>query len=162
MIIRTVEKKDLDAVMAIMNYYRANTNHIWDREPLNAAAMERWYGEHTAFPYTAVVCEEDGAVTGYASLSKFRPHAGYAKTAENSVYIAPGRDKGGRGRALMEELFKRARENGLKVITAWIDSDNKASVYFHERLGFRYCGRLDNVGVLDRKPVSVIIMQYDL
>ena len=98
---------------------------------------------------------------GYASLSRFRPHSGYAKTAEDSIYLAPGHERNGIGKALMEVLLTRAKENGLRVVTAWIDSRNTGSVCFHEKLGFTHVGVMQNVGVIDGVPASVTIMQLE-
>jgi phosphinothricin acetyltransferase len=159
MIIRDASPQDLPSICDIINYYRANTSYLWDRTPLTMNDMTVWYAEHRQAPYAALVAEEDGAVAGYASLSRFRPYRGYDPTAENSIYLAPDRPGRGIGRALMTALLARARENGLAVVTAWIDSDNLRSVHFHEKFGFSYVGTLKDVGQLDGRAVSVVIMQ---
>ncbi|MHB1452334.1 MAG: GNAT family N-acetyltransferase [Saccharofermentanales bacterium] len=162
MIIRDVRSGDLAAIAHINNYYRANTNHIWCRSYQSAEDMRQWLDEHSASPYCAIVAEEEGQIAGYASLSQFRPHSGYAPTAEDSIYVAPGYTGNGYGSMLMAALLDRARKNGLCVITAWIDSANTGSVRFHEKFKFRHIGRMDNVGVLDGQKTSVIIMMLDI
>jgi len=162
MTIRDVLPDDLSDIADIMNYYRAHTTHIWDRTPIRRAAMSAWLRDHTALPYCALVADEDGKVAGYASLSRFRPHSGYAKTAEDSIYLAPGYEGNGVGTALMEALLARAKQNGLRVVTAWIDSRNAPSVRFHEKMGFSHVGIMRNVGVIDGQPASVVIMQTEL
>jgi len=161
-VIRDAAARDLAPIMDIMNYYRIHTTHNWDRRLLTAADMKVWFSEHKHPPYAALVAEEEGRVLGYASLSRFRLQSGYALTAENSIYLAPGQAGRGVGRALMLALLERAQENGLRVVTAWIDSGNQHSVRFHENLGFYHAGLLKNVGLLDGHPASVIIMQYDV
>jgi phosphinothricin acetyltransferase len=162
MTIRDALPDDLPEIASIMNHYRAHTTHIWDRTPVRRAAMSGWLREHTTLPYCALVAEEDGKVAGYASLSRFRPHLGYAKTAEDSIYLAPGNERGGIGTALMEALLCRAKQNGLRVVTAWIDSRNAPSVAFHEKMGFTLVGVMNNVGVMDGQPASVVIMDIEL
>ncbi|MHB8963982.1 MAG: GNAT family N-acetyltransferase [Saccharofermentanales bacterium] len=162
MTIRDVFAEDLDEIAAINNYYRANTNHIWCRSYQTEEDLRKWLAEHASNPYCAIVAEVDGRIAGYASLSQFRPHGGYAPTAEDSIYIAPGYTGNGYGSLLMAALIDRARKNGLGVITAWVDSGNTGSVRFHEKFHFRHVGRMDNVGVLDGQKASVIIMQLDL
>jgi phosphinothricin acetyltransferase len=162
MTIRDAQPGDLPAIADIMNHYRMHTTHIWDRHPVGADTMALWLSEHTALPYCALIAEEDGKVIGYASLSRFRPHSGYAKTAEDSIYLAPECAGRGCGASLMEALLGRARQNGLRIVTAWIDSRNTLSVKFHEKMGFELVGTMKDVGVTDGEPASVIIMQIDL
>lgn len=162
MLIRDVTESDLPAIRDIMNYYRANTNHIWDRRPQTDAQMADWLVTHTRPPYAALVAVEEDRVVGYASLSRFRPHSGYDVTAEDSIYLAPEQSGRGIGLKLMKALLERAQENGIRVITAWIDSGNEASVRFHERCGFTHVGILKNVGRLEGQAVSVVIMQLEL
>lgn len=162
MTIRDAHLKDLPAIADIMNHYRANTTYIWDRKPIGLDSMPAWLREHTALPYCALVAEEDGKVIGYASLSRFRPHSGYNLTAEDSIYLAPGCEGYGKGRALMHALLSRARQNGLRGVIAWIDSRNTPSVKFHEKMGFEHVGVMNNIGFIDGAPASVVIMQIDL
>lgn len=139
-----------------------NTSHLWDRRLLTLDKMEEWLEGHSQPPYAAIVLEDDGTVIGYASLSQFRPYEGYSPTAENSIYLDPSRIGKGYGARLMTALLERGKSNGLRAITAWIDSRNIESVRFHESFGFYHVGIMKNVGTFDGKPSSVIIMQYDV
>jgi L-amino acid N-acyltransferase YncA len=154
MLIRPVREEDLPQLMEIMNYYRKNSSYIWDRTLLDLARAKAWLSEHIAPPYCALV--------GYASLSRFRPHSGYDKTAEDSIYVKPGFESRGIGGALMRALFEAAEKSGLYTLTAWIDSENVLSVKFHERCGFVIVGTFRNAGVLDGKKRSVVIMSRDI
>ena len=160
--IRAAAEADLPAIAAIMNHYRQHTNHIWDRTAVSQDDARLWLDEHLQPPYTVIVAELNGSLAGYASLSQFRSFRGYDVTAENSIYLAPGMEGRGIGAALMKELLLRARQNGLKAVTAWIDSNNTTSVFFHEKFGFRYCGVMERVGILDGQLTSVIIMVLNI
>lgn len=162
MTVRDARPEDLPAIADIMNHYRTHTTHIWDRRLVTAETMDVWLHEHQTLPYCALVAEEDGKILGYASLSRFRPSPGYIPTAEDSIYLLPGYEGRGCGAALMETLLERARRNGLRIVTAWIDSRNTTSVKFHERMGFWCAGMLENVGVVGGEPASVVIMQTDM
>ena len=162
MIIRDAVAGDLPSIQTIINHYRLHTSYLWERRALGMDEMAAWLEDHRRLPYAALVAEEGGEVMGYASLSRFRPYAGYDPTAENSIYLAPGCQGKGCGTALMRALLERARGNGLRVLTAWIDSRNTGSVQFHERFSFELVGTLRNAGTLDGEPVSVIIMQLEL
>lgn len=160
--IRDARPADGPALTALMNWYRAHSNSIWDRTALTEADMPAWFSAHTAPPYAALVAEEDGAFLGYASLSAFRPHIGYKDIAEDSIYVLPDLRGRGVGGALMEALLARAKENALHNVTAWIDSENTGSVRFHERYGFYDVGIMRDIGTLDGKKRSVVILQCDL
>ncbi len=157
-IIRDAAESDLPAIAGIMNHYRQHTSHIWDRTAVSPEKAKAWLAGHQQPPYTAIVAELAGQVVGYASLSQFRPYSGYDVTAENSIYLAPDWEGRGVGAALMTELLQRARKNGLKAVTAWIDSNNSPSVRFHEKFGFRHAGTMERVGMLDGHLTSVIIL----
>lgn len=161
-IIRDAAENDLPAIAGIMNHYRQHTSHIWDRTVVSPEKAKTWLTGHQQPPYTAIVAELVGQVVGYASLSQFRPYSGYDVTAENSIYLASGQEGRGIGAALMTELLQRARQNRLKAITAWIDSNNSTSVRFHEKFGFRHAGTMEHVGMLDGQLTSVIIMVLNI
>jgi phosphinothricin acetyltransferase len=161
MTIRDAQAIDLPAIQTIMNYYRKNSTYIWERSALTEDDMKSWLCEHTRPPYAALAALHGDTLLGYASLSRFRPYSGYDYTAENSIYLAPGYEGKGLGSPLMRELLKRARQNGLRTVTSWIDSDNLNSVRFHEKFGFTHVGTLKNAGMLDGAFKSVVIMQFD-
>ena len=160
--IRDAREDDLPALKAMMNHYRQNTHYNWEKPLLTDADMHAWLKEHAVLPYAALIAEEDGELLGYASLSGFRPHSGYRFTAENSVYTVPGQEGNGVGRVLLHALLERAKENGLRVVTAWIDAENTRSTLFHERHGFSYVGTMRGVGALDGQKRDVVILQYDI
>ena len=160
--IRDAREDDLSALKVMMNHYRQNTHYNWDKTLLTDADMQAWFLEHSVLPYAALVAEEGGEVVGYASLSGFRPHTGYRYTAENSVYTLPGREGQGVGQVLLAALLGRAKENGLRVVTAWIDAENTRSTAFHERHGFAYVGTMRGVGTLNDTKRDVVILQYDI
>ena len=159
--IRDAGGSDMAPLRDIMNHYRKNSRSLWETALLTDDDVETWLNEHSRRPYAALVAEEEGVV-GFASLSCFRPYSGYRLTAENSIYLSPGYEGKGHGGALMRALLLRARENGLRVVTAWIDAENWNSVRFHERYGFRYVGCMRDVGMLDGEFRSVVIMQYNM
>lgn len=158
--IRDAANGDIAALRAIMNYYREYSSYLWEKKLLTDADVQAWLDEHSVLPYAALVAEENGKVIGFASLSCFRAYSGYCKTAENSIYLSPELTDRGYGGALMCALLMRALQNGLRVITAWIDSENQKSIRFHERFGFRQTGFMQSVGTLENEPRSIVIMQY--
>ena len=162
MTIRPALPKDVPALMGIMNHYRRHSTAIWTRELCTPEDVRGWIKEHDAPRRCALVAEEDGQILGYASLSCFRPYYGYRYTAENSIYLLPGQERRGLGTRLMQELLKKAGALGLRIVTAWIDGENTASIAFHKALGFELVGTMKDVGMLDGVSRSVVILDYDL
>jgi L-amino acid N-acyltransferase YncA len=108
---------------------------------------EEWDARHLARPRLAAV--ETGAVVGWAALSPVSARACYAGVAEDSVYVAPGRQGRGVGRALLEELVARSEAEGLWTLQTSIFPENRASLALHLRCGFRVVGVRERIGRLD-------------
>src|ERR687885_2197541 len=68
-------------------------------------SWEEWDEAHS--PRPRLVAVEAGAVVGWAALSPVSARRCYAGAAEDSVYVAPGRQGRGVGRALVEEPVAR-------------------------------------------------------
>jgi phosphinothricin acetyltransferase len=107
-------------------------------------AWEAWDGAH--LPELRLVALLGGEVAGWAALSPVSGRCVYAGVVESSVYVA-GRARGrGVGRALMEELIRRAEAAGSWTIQTGIFPENVASLALHERLGFRIVGTRERLG----------------
>ena len=73
----------------------------------------------------------------------------YAGVAEDSVYVAPGRQGRGIGRALLEELVARSEAEGIWTLQTSIFPENRASLALHQRCGFRVVGVRERIAQLD-------------
>jgi L-amino acid N-acyltransferase YncA len=70
----------------------------------------------------------------------------HAGVAEESVYVAGEARGRGVGRALLEELIRRAEAAGIWTIQTGIFPENTASLDLHERVGFRVIGLRERIG----------------
>jgi L-amino acid N-acyltransferase YncA len=93
-----------------------------------------------------LVLEEDGDVAGYAYGGPFMSRAAYQWATAVSVYLAPGRQGGGRGRALYAALLDRLALRGHRTALAGIALPNDASVGLHRAMGFEPVGTYRRVG----------------
>ncbi len=93
-----------------------------------------------------LVCEEAGALAGYAYASKHRERAAYRWCVDVSVYIREGQRRGGVGRALYRSLFALLRLQGFCAAHAGVTLPNPASVGLHESFGFLPVGVYRKVG----------------
>jgi len=159
--IRPAQSSDADALRTIYNWAVANSTATMDTEPRSAEAQAAWLATHDGAPYPALVAVagEEGAVLGYASLSPYIPKAGYATTAEVSVYVHPDWHGRGIGAALLEALIQEARERGFVSLLALITADNEASLRLHRRFGFVDAGLLRRVGRKFDRWLDVAFLQ---
>ena len=71
------------------------------------------------------------------------PRPAYAWSVENSIYVAPGRQRSGVGRALLQALIEIATARGFRQMVAVIgDSGQRGSIGLHRALGFAFCGNV--------------------
>ena len=113
------------------------------------------------FPY--FVAEVDGAVVGYAYASLYRVRPAYRFTVEDSVYVAPGMQRRGLGKALLEKLIEVCTALGYRQMIAVIgDSGQAGSIGVHKACGFEPAGNLKHVGYKFGRWLDTPLMQRAL
>jgi phosphinothricin acetyltransferase len=146
-IIRRAAPADLGAINDIYNHYIRETPITFDIEEWDMAHRTEWFaafsaqGRHQLF-----VAEDGGAVAGFACTRPFRPKAAYETTVETTIYLAPGLERRGLGRALYARLFDAIAAEDIHLLVAGITLPNPASVGLHEALGFTCVGVFPQVG----------------
>ena len=103
---------------------------------------EDWDAAHLA---VGRLVARDPDVVGWAALGPVSRRACYSGVVENSVYVASGARGRGVGRALLDELCRRADAAGLWTIQAVMFADNTASKALHEACGFKLVGRRERI-----------------
>jgi phosphinothricin acetyltransferase len=145
--VRPAAVADLPALTAIYNHYVVHTPITFDLRPLQPDERRAWFDEHQPTgPHRLLVAEEDGALLGYASTSRWRPKAAYDTTVESSVYVRADSHGRGIGRQLYSALFEAIADEDVHTIVAGVALPNDASVTLHERFGFRPVGIYREVG----------------
>lgn len=114
-------------------------------------------------PWWVATAPDSVQVLGFAYAAPFRERSAYRFTAEDSVYIAPGSERLGLGRALLQRVIEASTAHGLRRLVALIgDRNNHASIALHRACGFREAGVLREVGFKHEQWVDVVLMQRDL
>ena len=122
--IRLAERRDAAGIRAIYNHYVTDSTALFDMVPRTLDEQVQWIDEHSG-GHPAVVADRDGAIVGFGSLSPFRSRPAYATTVEDSVYLLPGHQGVGIGRALLEELLRLAAAHGFHAVIARITGENE-------------------------------------
>jgi L-amino acid N-acyltransferase YncA len=158
--VRDVHEDDLGAVHAIYAHHVLNGLGSFELKPPSAGELRQRMEAilDRGLPY--IVAHANGPLGGFAYASSFRPRQAYRFTVEDSVYVAPGMERRGIGRALLAELIARCSARGMRQMIAVIgDSGNLASIELHERLGFTRTGLLPSVGFKAGRWVDIVLMQ---
>ena len=156
--IRLAERKDIAEIMEIYNDAVLNTTATFDIEPRTLEQQEEWFEEHNGIN-PVIVSELDGAVAGWASLSKWNERPAYANTVENSIYVKNDFRRQGIGRELLRELIKLAIEIGHHSIIARIAEGNDTSISMHQEAGFEVIGVMKEAGLKFGRYIDVTLMQ---
>lgn len=158
--IRTALPTDLPKLLEIYNYEVEHGVATFDTKPLTLEERALWMSEHNVDNHPLIVADEDGIPVGYATLSSFNPKAAYASTVELSVYVDAAKRGKGLGRALMEAIITRAKEDPRthRVISI-ITGENAASIALHEKLGFKRVGTITEAGTKFGRWLDVIYFE---
>ena len=104
-----------------------HATHTFDLVPRTLEDQRAWLRDREG-ALGVVVAEVDGEVTGFASLSEYRPRAAYRTSVESSVYVDESARGRGVGRLLMQELVVVAEARGFHTMIARIAGGQEASI----------------------------------
>jgi phosphinothricin acetyltransferase len=135
----------------------------WEEIPPEVEEMCNRFESIIAAGYPYLVAEINNLVGGYCYASSYRPRIGYRFTVEDTVYVHRHFRGLGIGRLLIDELVAVCTARGFRQMIAVIgDSDNRASIDFHARMGFKRSGLLRSIGYKYDRWMDSVIMQKQL
>ncbi|MDQ1661177.1 MAG: hypothetical protein QOJ68_1157 [Blastococcus sp.] len=143
--VRDATEDDAAACAAIYAPYVTDTAITFEYEPPTAVQMAARIAAAQR-THAWLVLEDAGSVVGYAYAGPYKERAAYRWSCEVSVYLEPGRRRGGGGRALYEALLSRLTERGFRTAIAGMTLPNEASVGLHRALGFEPIGTTRRIG----------------
>jgi phosphinothricin acetyltransferase len=163
--IRDATAADAASIAVLYNALIASTTVAWTESTESVEDRTAWLAGQADRGRPVLLATVDDDVVGFASYGDFRDSAkwpGYRFTVEHTVHVAEAHWGSGVGRALMEELIRRAADAGNHVMIGAIDSENAGSVRFHRRLGFQVVGRLPESGYKFGRWLDLVLMQRTL
>jgi L-amino acid N-acyltransferase YncA len=161
--IRPSGEQDVDAITEIYGHHVLHSPATFEIEPPSRDEMARRRHDLVGKGFPYLVATRAGDIVGYAYVAPYRPRPAYRNTVENSVYVRPGCERQGVGRALLRVLLADCERSGFRQVIAVIgDSANLASIGLHERSGFRLAGTLRSVGFKFGRWLDSVLMQRDL
>ena len=162
--IRPATPADAAEIAAIYGTSVRTGTASFEIEPPDPAEMARRMAATHESGYPYLVCEGPaGDVLGYAYAGAYRPRPGYRHTVEDSLYVAPGAQRRGVGRALLKALIGECEARDFRQMIAIIgDSRHIASIRLHEGEGFVVAGTLKTVGHKFGTWIDSVLMQRPL
>jgi L-amino acid N-acyltransferase YncA len=157
-IIRDAREADLTGIVAIYNEAVPGRRATADTEPVSVGSRLPWFQEHSPDRRPLWVAERDGAMVGWLSFQSFYGRPAYAQTAEVSVYVSGGAQRGGVGRRLLARAIDVAPRLGLATLLAFVFGHNEPSVRLFEAHGFTRWGHLPRVARLDGREADLLIL----
>lgn len=159
LLIRLATPADATAIAAIYRPYVVGSRISFEEAAPDASEM----AARMASPlHPWLVAEDDGQMLGYASSSPYHRRPAYRWTVETSIYLAPGAQGRGLGRALLGGLIDLLTNQAYVTAIAAIALPNPVSIALHERLGFTAAGTYRGVGFKQDEWTDVSLWQRDL
>jgi phosphinothricin acetyltransferase len=145
MLVRDATHADLPAIVDIYNQAIATTVATFDLEPFTVEQRVDWFMQFGA-EHPLLVCEDHGAVLGFAYYLPYRSKAAYDATKETTIYTHHAARRRGVADRLYSALIERARRAGVHALIAVLGGENPESRALHLKHGFAQVGHLRAVG----------------
>lgn len=161
--LRPATADDIPAAQAIYAHHVRHGTGTFELDPPSVAEMQSRFLELSGRDYPYLVAEIDDEIVGFGYAGPFRARRAYRYTCEDSIYLHPEKRGLGIGSLLLGKLIETSSERGFTQMVALIgDSNNRASVALHAKLGFETTGTMRDVGFKFDRWLDVVIMQRGL
>ncbi|MBA4492956.1 arsinothricin resistance N-acetyltransferase ArsN1 family A [Paenactinomyces guangxiensis] len=145
--IREAVEQDIPQILNIYNQGIEDRIATLESKPKNLEQMIEWYQARPC-RYTIVISHH-GEICGWASLNPYSHRCAYRGVADLSVYIDRQWRGKGLGFLLLQELERKAKENGFHKIVLFTFPFNLSGQGLYRKAGYREVGVFHNQGMLD-------------
>jgi len=158
-VIDDASRRDLPQILAIYNEVIRHSTAVYSEEEFTPARGEAWFDAKVGQSFPVIVARDASGVAGFGSFGEFRAWPCYRHSVEHSVHVRSDRRGQGLGRALVQDLLRRAAGMGKHVMIAGIDADNAVSIGLHRSLGFTAVGHFHEVGFKFGRWLDLVFME---
>lgn len=160
--IRPYQTQDAETIVAILNYYIANSTALYDYELRTLEQQKAIFEEKLAKGFPVIVATIEKSVVGFGYYSEFRFREAYKFSVEHSVYVMPNEHGKGIGKIILQNLIDLAKRQKLHTMIGVIDAENESSIAFHQQYGFKTVGIIKESGFKFDRWLHSVIMQLML
>lgn len=161
LLIREAHVDDAEAIVGILNpIIEGGRNTVLDR----TFTIEEERVFIRSFPKRGVfhVAEqkEDGKVVGFQTIEPFAAYTSvFDHVAVIGTFVDSSAQRMGVGARLSEATFESAKRKGFEKIVTYVRADNKQSLDFHTKLGFRVIGTAQRQAKIGGKYIDEIFIE---
>ncbi|MFG1708384.1 arsenite methyltransferase [Nonomuraea sp. M3C6] len=141
--IRPMRTADAEQVLAV---YQAGLDTGQASFETTAPSWEGFTAARPAHLRHVAVDTQTGQVVGWVAASQVSARPVYSGVVEHSIYVHPGCQAQGIGRALLAAFVAAAEAAGVWTIQSGVFPENTASLALHQALGFRTVGVRERIG----------------
>lgn len=141
--LRAAKIADAPLIADIYNYYVDNTTITFSTDHVTPDLYVEMI-EEGKYPF--LVAEENGDVVGFVYAHAVRTRGAYRWDVELTVYMRPGHEGHGVGKALMTECLSLLKRQGYMNAYSCITLPNDRSIGMHRALGFHSIGVWEKTG----------------
>ncbi|QYC41627.1 N-acyltransferase YncA [Nonomuraea coxensis DSM 45129] len=141
--IRPMRESDAAEVLAV---YQAGLDTGQASFETTAPSWEGFSASRLPHLRYVAVDAGSGEVLGWVAATAVSSRPVYAGVVEHSIYVHPGCQAHGIGRALLSAFVAAAEDAGVWTIQSGVFPENAASLSLHQALGFRVVGTRERVG----------------
>ncbi|MEQ8176586.1 MAG: N-acetyltransferase family protein [Syntrophomonadaceae bacterium] len=149
-------------VMEIFNYYVENSSATYPDTVLPYPFYGRFLEMARNYPAYVIRKKDSDAVIGFCLLHAYNPFPVFRHTAEITCFISKDEVGKGTGTRALSVLEQDAKKMGINILLASINSQNTASIRFHEKNGFKECGRFFGIGEKKGRSFDQVWMQKNI
>ncbi len=161
LVVRAVEPRDAEQIVAILNPIIAAGAHTVFHRPFSVRA-EREYIER--FPergvFLAAVEPEAARIVGFQSME---PFANYTRAFDHvgvlGTYVAESYRRKGVARTLFRETFAAARARGYEKIFTFVRADNPSALQTYVSQGFSVIGTAKKHAKLNGRYIDEVLIE---
>jgi phosphinothricin acetyltransferase len=151
---------DCKAVIDLFNFYVEHSFAAYPEKRVPYGLFDEFLTLTQGYPAYTVRDERSmGRLVGFAFLRAYHPVSSFLRAAEISCFIDPECTGRGIGSKMLNRIIGEARRKGIDTILANVSSLNEASLRFHEKHGFKECGRFKRIARKKGRDLDAVWMQ---
>lgn len=153
-VIDEMQPEDWDSVSRIYREGIDTGNATFEQ---TVPSYEQWSSAH--LPGFSLVARMDGAVAGWAALSRVSGRYVYRGVAEVSLYVGEKHRGKGIGSLLMKSLIELSERGGIWTLQGGTFPENLASAALQQKHGFRIVGTRKKLGKMNGRWRDVVLTE---
>lgn len=157
--LRKASEEDLNEILEIYNQGIEDGLATFEEDLKDKDYMENWFAAHQGRYAVFVAVNEEGKITGWASINPYNPRAAYYGVGELSIYIHREFRGKGIGQKLLQVLEDEARLQEFYKLVLFTFPINNLGQGLYRKLNYREVGLFKNQGRLKGNFVDVMLME---